>query len=387
MFGTMLLAITAALGQAASDEEVSVQQSPAISPLSAIERTDDDREGRRIAAEIAVIYWQHERLAEVLLEAQAEFRFISDIVEMVTAGDPPSPALLAYTEALEAQVRANVREVGARYDLEDLLERAPRAGNILVRYIRYGADLETSERLLDLMTPTAGPGGLHPLMLESLQRERAARALANPDANTLPNTDSPRSGEDPQVDAFIARYEGWIDVVRLLGRLEGRDQFTRTLILGQIAHPLPDSVRAALIDANDPLISAIDSENAAAALSLVDRFGFDAINEAAPGAAGLIASIVQHSTPEDQRRLLRELEPLALSGQFSGQRYALMFDRVAVSGGQPQRYGTQSHCVAGRYALYPIEDEAGVDTRREQMGLGSLEAYRDELIGSYGETC
>lgn len=384
-FCTLLAATALAAAQAPSTQEAPQPEAGILDPIAAVERSDETREGRRLAAEIAEIYWSHERLAETLLEAQAELGFISDAVTLSAGQGAAGPALSAHAARLEADVRERVRAAGAEYDLEALLARAPGAGNLLVRYIRYGADLETSQRLLDIMAPTAGPGGLHPSMLNALQNEVAARAQAGPApaADTAP---APEPG-DAQLDAFLARYDEWIETIRLLGRLEGRDQFIRNLIIGQIARPLPDDVRSALIDANDSLIEAIDTENAAAALAIVDIHGLAAINNAAPRAAGLIASIIQHGSTQDQRRLLLALEPLALDGRFSGQRYALMFDRVAVNSGEPQRYGSQMHCVDGRYGLAPIEDEANVDARRAEMGLGPLEDYRTSLIEMYGETC
>jgi hypothetical protein len=382
---TFIAAAALAVAQSPSTPEAPQPETAIPAPIAAVERSDETREGRRLAAEIADIYWGHERLAETLLEAQAEFGFISDVVSVSAGQDAAGPALSAHAAGLEAEARERVRAAGLEHDLEALLARAPGAGNLLVRYIRYGADLETPQRLLDIMAPTAGPGGLHPSMLNALQGEVAARAQAGP-APAADTAAAPEPG-DAQLDAFLAQYGAWIETVRLLGRLEGRDQFIRNLIIGQIARPLPDDVRSALIEANDPLIEAIDTENAAAALAIVDIHGLAAINDAAPRAAGLIASIIQHGSTDDQRRLLSELEPLALAGRFSGQRYALMFDRVAVNSGAPQRYGSQMGCFDGRFGLAPIEDEANVDTRRAEMGLAPLEDYRTSLIEMYGETC
>jgi len=380
-----IAALALAAGQTEGSPDRSGEDAGSARPLVVVERSEDTREGRRRAAEIAEVYWAHERLAEILLEAQAELGFISDTVRTTTGEAPAGPALSARTEASKNAVRARVREAGSNYDLEGLLARAPSAANLLVRYIRYGADLETSQRLLAVMAPEAGPGGLHPMMLEALQGEVAARANAEATTTDEP-APSPKAGE-AQLEAFLSIHEEWIETVRLLGRLEGRDQFIRHLIIGQIARPMSDDVRAALIEANDPLIEMIDTENAAAALAITDTHGFAAINAAAPRAADMIASIIQHSSTEDQLRLLEEIEPLALAGRFSGQRYALMYDRVAVNSDASQRYGSQGRCVDGRYELHPIENEAEVDIRRAAMGLGPLEDYRRELAEMYGETC
>ncbi len=50
-------------------------------------------------------------------------------------------------------------------------------------------------------------------------------------------------------------------------------------------------------------------------------------------------------------------------------------DRVRVNSGEPRLYGTRFHVVEGRLRARPIEDPENVDTRREAMGLQSLEEY------------
>ena len=51
---------------------------------------------------------------------------------------------------------------------------------------------------------------------------------------------------------------------------------------------------------------------------------------------------------------------------------ATSVDRVRVSEGKPQVYGTQFHEVDGVWVPQPIEDEANVDARRKNVGLPPL---------------
>ncbi len=79
--------------------------------------------------------------------------------------------------------------------------------------------------------------------------------------------------------------------------------------------------------------------------------------------------IVQHSGPEHWRRFLPVLEPLVAKGEVDGEEYGLMYDRLAVSEGRPQRYGTQMVCRDGRWAVDTLEDPEKVDVRRQEMGF------------------
>ncbi len=88
--------------------------------------------------------------------------------------------------------------------------------------------------------------------------------------------------------------------------------------------------------------------------------------------------IVQHSDVEHWRRFLPVLEPLVAAGEVDGQSYGMMYDRLAITEGRPQRYGTQVTCKAGRWAIDRdnLEDPENADVRRCEMGFpGTLAEY------------
>ncbi|MCP4246955.1 MAG: hypothetical protein GY778_07885, partial [bacterium] len=60
---------------------------------------------------------------------------------------------------------------------------------------------------------------------------------------------------------------------------------------------------------------------------------------------------------------------------------AYLTDRVLVQEGKPQRYGTQFFAKDGVFKLNPIEDEAYVDARRKEVGLGPLAEYVKQVQG------
>lgn len=86
-------------------------------------------------------------------------------------------------------------------------------------------------------------------------------------------------------------------------------------------------------------------------------------------AAGSTFLIVQHSGAEHWRRFVPVLEPLVARGEVDGEEYGLMYDRLAVSEGRPQRYGTQMTCRDGRWVVENLEEPERVETRRREMGF------------------
>lgn len=82
--------------------------------------------------------------------------------------------------------------------------------------------------------------------------------------------------------------------------------------------------------------------------------------------------IVQHSNEELWRIYLPLLEPLVGTGEINDAQYALMYDRLAVSEGRLQRYGSQFACNGRDSRLADLEDPENVDARRAAMGMTSM---------------
>jgi hypothetical protein len=47
------------------------------------------------------------------------------------------------------------------------------------------------------------------------------------------------------------------------------------------------------------------------------------------------------------QKVLRSMEGLVPQGEVEGKDYALLYDRVAMMTGRPQRYGSQGKCTPG----------------------------------------
>lgn len=97
--------------------------------------------------------------------------------------------------------------------------------------------------------------------------------------------------------------------------------------------------------------------------------------------------IAQHS-PEDQfmEYALGKMSVLLKSGEVDARDYALTFDRVQVSKGLPQRYGSQARCNNGHMTLLPLESEEAANRQRDLIGWSqTLEETKGDL--EIGKPC
>ncbi|WP_297803923.1 DUF6624 domain-containing protein [uncultured Brevundimonas sp.] len=90
--------------------------------------------------------------------------------------------------------------------------------------------------------------------------------------------------------------------------------------------------------------------------------------------------VVQHSNLETWQRFVPVLEPLVAAGEISGPSYALMYDRLALAEGKPQRYGSQVTCQNGQWVVLELEAPETVDERRREMGFPDTHA---EYLGGF----
>ncbi len=131
-------------------------------------------------------------------------------------------------------------------------------------------------------------------------------------------------------------------------------------------------------------LATLDCENTEwlrAQLSEINWFDRTTYGPRPDQAAWLIA---QHAdrNPSLQREVLARLESLP-PGATNTANLAFLWDRVAVSENRLQRYGTQIHCQNGApVALTGVEDEANIDVRRAELGLGRWQDYWTQMRSS-----
>jgi hypothetical protein len=120
---------------------------------------------------------------------------------------------------------------------------------------------------------------------------------------------------------------------------------------------------------------AVDAKNRAEVLRIFSRYGWVTNSLAGKDAAHDFWLLVEHQTPEIQRRLLPALEKAAKDGNASMSDYAYLYDRVQMGLGKPQHWGAAGKCEEGKPVLYPVDDPAGLDARRKELYLMPVRDY------------
>ena len=133
------------------------------------------------------------------------------------------------------------------------------------------------------------------------------------------------------------------------------------------------SLSAADRAAADALIAAemsrISAANVQALVGMVPPEGWFSSKVYGDDAATGAFLIVQHADTGLQKCFLPAIEAFARRGEAKWSEYALMYDRIAVAEGRPQRYGTQMRCEGGRMVPATTEDPANLEARRAPMGF------------------
>jgi VWFA-related protein len=88
-------------------------------------------------------------------------------------------------------------------------------------------------------------------------------------------------------------------------------------------------------------------------------------------------------TYELQRDLLPVILAVIKKDPRQKSEFAGLFDRLRVTAGMKQLFGTQAVSMGGFLVLYPIEDQTKVDARRAEFGLPPLDEYIKSLQRNY----
>ena len=135
-------------------------------------------------------------------------------------------------------------------------------------------------------------------------------------------------------------------------------------------------------DLNDPGnpqrkedVARADAQNIVELEEIIAKVGWPGKSLVGTKASGAVWTILQHSKIETLKKHLDLMTKAAEKGEVDGGLLATSVDRVRLSDGKPQLYGTQFHEVDGVWVPEAIEDEANVDARRKSVGLGPLAEY------------
>lgn len=199
----------------------------------------------------------------------------------------------------------------------------------------------------------------------------ARQALGEPTSASTLNPDAQAA-----LEAFRAEVSG----IRSRHAAEGAagsvsEELARRVEIDQAARNAYSALMrgdAAARDAMEPIgadIIVIDTENTAYLKSVLPSDGWFRNSRDGEQTTSNAWLIVQHSPDHVfMREVLAAMEPLAKAGEVNGRDYALLYDRVEMFAGRPQRYGSQVVCSAGIRSFHVLEDATVVDRRREEVG-------------------
>ena len=137
-------------------------------------------------------------------------------------------------------------------------------------------------------------------------------------------------------------------------------------------------------------MTTLDRAHSARVKEIIDDIGWPTNSKVGAQASSQAWLIIQHAGHDQplMQRALDLMEPHFGTGEINDQNYALLFDRVNLIDGRPQRYGTQGAMVTidgvQYHGFQPIEDVEHVDERRASVGLGPLAEYGQRLRQVYG---
>lgn len=170
-----------------------------------------------------------------------------------------------------------------------------------------------------------------------------------------------------------------------LERMGLLDQVGRRASISVDVSGLPEAEREAAEAAAWAPIEELDRTHLTQLLAILPPEGWFLESVYGDRAASAAFLIIQHSDLEQWRRFVPVLEPLVAAGEVDGQRYGLMYDRLAVNENRPQRYGTQMACKDGRWTIDRdnLEDPANADKRRAEMGFRQTLAEYETNFAHY----
>ncbi|MFN0036918.1 MAG: DUF6624 domain-containing protein [Saprospiraceae bacterium] len=121
-----------------------------------------------------------------------------------------------------------------------------------------------------------------------------------------------------------------------------------------------------------------DSLCLAKAEAIIQQHGYPGKSMVGESRQDAIWLVIQHAPLEKQEQYFPLIDAAAQKGEMRKSSWALLVDRIRMRKGQPQVYGSQvvrDEATGGGWKFHEIEDEANVNTRRAEVGLGPLEEY------------
>lgn len=169
------------------------------------------------------------------------------------------------------------------------------------------------------------------------------------------------------------------DLRRELARRSALDQEARDAVDGWSEDP-----RTELWDK----VTAVDADNTTWLMAIVEQHGWPRESDVGEEAAEAAWLLAQHADdqPELQHTFLRHMASAVGIGEASPRLLAYLDDRVRLSEGRAQLYGTQFIDDGSGLRPQPIEDPDRLAERRSAVGLEPFEDNEARMQQMWGHT-
>jgi hypothetical protein len=130
-----------------------------------------------------------------------------------------------------------------------------------------------------------------------------------------------------------------------------------------------------------------DAQNLAKLEEIISKYGWPKISDYGNMLASVPFMVIQHTEDINiQKKYLKLIGELVLIDEADPRSFAYLKDRILVKENKKQLFGTQTFIdpKSGKEEVWPIEDEANVDKRRQEMGMGPLKDYLKMMGVEYG---
>lgn len=111
--------------------------------------------------------------------------------------------------------------------------------------------------------------------------------------------------------------------------------------------------------------------------SLISLHGWPRQNFVGQAQTRAAALVLVYSDVNIQKKYVMEIEKAVEYNEIEGRYFAIITDKILVSDGEKQLYGTKYwyNDSTGTYEIAPIENEIDVDKRRFELGMDSMDDY------------
>jgi len=133
------------------------------------------------------------------------------------------------------------------------------------------------------------------------------------------------------------------------------------------------------------------SSNKGRVEKMFGKFGFLGFKQVGKDGAGDFYLLVQHADkyPQFQKKVLAEMSKAVRKGDANPNNYAYLYDRVKVSAGEKQLFGTQveyeTQSTGRARPKFGLTDSVNVDKIRNEYGLPPLKQYLNQMTEMHFE--